>query len=707
MRKRFMALFMSVAIGVLSIGLAGFNVNTAYANSLFSADKSSTTIVYPNPQIKANVPGERPTPQEDMFIYANYDFLKNKELKPGYSNYTALSEVAEQTQADTKKLLTKEYAEASDSQYVKMVYEMYSRYMDMDARNKSGWTTIIPYIEKIEQAKTVEDIFALAEENKLIRDRVLSVNLQVTIDSKNTPNMIASMQAPSLNLDDSAEYKKRTELGDIYYNAYHTLYNKLLLKYGYSEAEAAKMIENEYKWEEKLSEYIYPTEVSYRADYRELIYNCFTKDELIALMNGYPIERVLKMYNKADIEKVLIDQPEYFKALGTLYTDENIEMIKAEGNIDAIESVGVTKGERGAAYIAQKFDLETSETWCQVFDTFLTAAKIATLRNDISDREKAQKLLADDIAATEKLMTTYIAEADGVQQTAEEMTCAHHRANVMFNIMRGGFFADNGKINTPDLIEFVRNRNREKGDKLEKVLSAYKGKNSVEKADLEKAVDESGDLQLKRLFMEYMPVIFSRRHGDPSRPWNKFNIKLNDYQGNPILNYEGNWRDIFQNWEALAMSYPAYIKNIAAKFVNAMTIDGFNPYRISRDGIDWECPEPDNPWAQYGYWGDHQVIYLQKLLEQWNAIDHDNLLASLDEKLYTSSNVPYRIKSYKDLCKNPRDSVAFDKELSDKLIADSAKFGTDRKLFTDSEGQPELVSLTAKLLQIIIAKMAN
>ncbi len=208
MRKRFMALFMSVTIGVLSIGLAGFNVNTAYANSLFSADKSSTTIVYPNPQIKANVPGERPTPQEDMFIYANYDFLKNKELKPGYSNYTALSEMAEQTQADTKKLLTKEYAEASDSQYVKMVYEMYSRYMDMDARNKSGWATIIPYIEKIEQAKTVEDIFALAEENKIIRDRVLSVNLQVTIDSKNTPNMIAAMQAPSLNLDDSAEYKK-------------------------------------------------------------------------------------------------------------------------------------------------------------------------------------------------------------------------------------------------------------------------------------------------------------------------------------------------------------------------------------------------------------------------------------------------------------------------------------------------------------------
>jgi methionyl-tRNA synthetase len=57
------------------------------------------------------------------------------------------------------------------------------------------------------------------------------------------------------------------------------------------------------------------------------------------------------------------------------------------------------------------------------------------------------------------------------------------------------------------------------------------------------------------------------------------------------------------------------LKGMIAKFLNATTADGYNPYRITRDGIEWEVPEPDNPWSNIGYWSDHQIIYLQKLLE--------------------------------------------------------------------------------------------
>jgi hypothetical protein len=62
--------------------------------------------------------------------------------------------------------------------------------------------------------------------------------------------------------------------------------------------------------------------------------------------------------------------------------------------------------------------------------------------------------------------------------------------------------------------------------------------------------------QLRRLAGEYLPITFGRRHGDPSRPWNQFAIRLKDEYGNDLLSYEGNWRDIFQNWEALALSFP-------------------------------------------------------------------------------------------------------------------------------------------------------
>ncbi len=63
---------------------------------------------------------------------------------------------------------------------------------------------------------------------------------------------------------------------------------------------------------------------------------------------------------------------------------------------------------------------------------------------------------------------------------------------------------------------------------------------------------ESGDADLIRLCYEYLPLTFSRRHGDPSRPWNHFSINLKKADGSPNLDYQGNWRDIFQNWEPLA-----------------------------------------------------------------------------------------------------------------------------------------------------------
>ena len=415
--------------------------------------------------------------------------------------------------------------------------------------------------------------------------------------------------------------------------------------------------------------------------------------------------------DKAEPSEALLANTACFTVEGKVYLSENSvkEFFENSGNISKLTKIHVLKGERPSCYLAKEINLEATSkiSWEQVFNTFLSAAQIEVLKKEVQNKENFRKSVLSDIKSTDALMTTYLSESDGIQSSAQEMTCLHHRANVMFNIMRGGFLADSGKINGSDFIKFVSQRNKSKVDEAKKALGELAEKNSVLQNQIREKIESTKDSQLKRLFLEYMPVIFSRRHGDPSRPWNIFNIILNDKDGNPILNYEGNWRDIFQNWEALAWSYPSYVKNMSAKFLNAMTADGFNPYRINRAGIDWECPEPENPWAQYGYWGDHQVIYLEKLLELLEKVNKQELLSSLDEEIYTSSNIPYRIKSYKEICANPRSTILFDKELSKKLKAESELYGSDKKLLQGKDGQPYLLSLTAKLLQIVIAKSAN
>ena len=121
------------------------------------------------------------------------------------------------------------------------------------------------------------------------------------------------------------------------------------------------------------------------------------------------------------------------------------------------------------------------------------------------------------------------------------------------------------------------------------------------RSDFLERIASPGDPDLERLGIEYLPLTFSRRHGDPSRPWNRFNIRLRDEQGKRVLSHEGNWRDIFQNWEALCLSHPEFFESIVAKFVNASTMDGYNPYRVTSAGIDWEVPDHEDPWSSIGY----------------------------------------------------------------------------------------------------------
>jgi len=138
---------------------------------------------------------------------------------------------------------------------------------------------------------------------------------------------------------------------------------------------------------------------------------------------------------------------------------------------------------------------------------------------------------------------------------------------------------------------------------------------------------------------------------------------INELDGSKILDYEGNWRDIFQNWEALAHSFPEFTENMIHKFLNASTFDGYNPYRITKDGFDWETIEPDNPWSYIGYWGDHQIIYLLKLLELFETHSPHKFEHLLNKQLFVYANVPYKIKNYNDILKNPKDTIIFDSKL--------------------------------------------
>ena len=226
--------------------------------------------------------------------------------------------------------------------------------------------------------------------------------------------------------------------------------------------------------------------------------------------------------------------------------------------------------------------------------------------------------------------------------------------------------------------------------------------------EIQKIAYNSDDKNFRRLCLEYMPLKFSRRHGDPSRPWNKFSINtISEIDGSKILDYEGNWRDIFQNWEALAHSFPEFIESMIHKFLNATTFDGYNPYRVTKDGFDWETIEPDDPWSYIGYWGDHQIIYLLKFLEFINNHKPDKLESFFTKDLFVYANVPYKIKPYQDLLKNPKDTIIFDEDLDLKIHQEREQLGADGALLRDENRFIVKANFVEKILATSLAKLSN
>lgn len=368
----------------------------------------------------------------------------------------------------------------------------------------------------------------------------------------------------------------------------------------------------------------------------------------------------------------------------------------------------LNRGQRGAYWLEAQVKLSAGERreWIQVLDCELDAAEITKRVKELDvDPELGKSKIEAEITRNSEELWDIIAGADAFQDSNDRMNQLHHTANVLFNSMRGGVFLKNYEINGNDLRSQINSANPKLYEVHKENLIPLRG--WVEYRKCRSMIEALKDSDLLRIFLEYLPITFSRRHGDPSRPWNKFKIRTHDECGNPILAYQGNWRDIFQNWEALCISYPNFLEHVVVKFLNTSTMDGYNPYRVFNGSFDWEEVDPEDPFSGIGYWGDHQIIYLLRLLEAIRA--HDPLILDkwLNQAIFVFANVPYRIKPLKDIFKNPRSTIIFDTKLSRSIRIRGKAEGYDGLLLKDNSDRTYKTNLFEKLLIPVLVKLSN
>jgi hypothetical protein len=393
---------------------------------------------------------------------------------------------------------------------------------------------------------------------------------------------------------------------------------------------------------------------------------------------------------------------------------ENVKHLLSSSQLNAfrkgldLKEESDVKAEKGAYFFNAEITLPANgkKEWMLVADINQNASQIIALAKAITHDGDLISKVKEDIENGTRALVKLNAGADGFQLTSDPLRDTRHFANAMFNIMRGGIFDNNYQIEKRDLENYLAKANKMVFESHKESLNALSSRFPV--STIKEYASNSDDTDLKRLLYEYLPLKFSRRHGDPSRPWNHFSINTrNEHDGSKVLDYAGNWRDIFQNWEALAHSYPGFIDGMTFKFLNASTFDGYNPYRVTKHGLDWERIEADDPWSYIGYWGDHQIIYLLKFLE-FSEDHHPGKLASyFTEDVFVYANVPYRIKAYADILKNPKDTIDFDHHLDQSIGKRWSELGADAALLQNKQGTIHHVNFIEKILATVLAKISN
>ena len=180
---------------------------------------------------------------------------------------------------------------------------------------------------------------------------------------------------------------------------------------------------------------------------------------------------------------------------------------------------------------------EESHEWILVADINQGPSDVPATVNKLGSGNIMQDVLEDVQKGTRRLINL-VGQSDGIQHTGNRLKSARHFSNTLFNIMRGGIFPNGYDVQVKDFSDFIARWNRKVYHRNLGLISGLSDE-FVDYRELLSYAGEHDDDDFLRLVYEYLPLTFSRRHGDPSRPWNKFSIDVKTGKGEQRLQLPG------------------------------------------------------------------------------------------------------------------------------------------------------------------------
>jgi putative endopeptidase len=289
-------------------------------------------------------------PGDDFFAYVNGKWVRENPIPAEFSRFGAFDILGEKSTSDVKRLVDDLVAaDPAPGTPERRIVDAYLAYENTAGIEAAGLTPAQPYLARIQEASSLEELAALFPQPGFSG----LVSAGVTVDSKDPDNYIVSVGFDGLGLPDRDYYLVDNERNREIQAEYRKYLALMLGKAGYASPEA--VAEQVYGFEHKVAELEWARQALRN---RDLTYNKLTRDELVALAPQFPLETVLR--------GAKFDNVQHFLASQLPPTDEEIETL----GLDADYLAGIGGGLPAMMKLLTETPLDTLKAFMAV--QFLT-----------------------------------------------------------------------------------------------------------------------------------------------------------------------------------------------------------------------------------------------------------------------------------------------------------------------------------------------
>ena len=265
--------------------------------------------------------------KDDFYYAVNHDWLRDAKFKPGMATEASFLDASWIVQDRCLSFLADENLTGDDADLIQNYYELY---LDWDGRNAAGVMPIKPFVDSLMEISSLDDMteFLLTEENYKYGTFLIPVGLSTYAEDSTLYEV--AIRKPNLLLGDAAEYTELTPNGERTKAYREGVASYMLGRFGMSDKEIEDTLAKAWAFDEKLSKFQKTVLEQYDPSYLKESVNMVTMEEIEAMSPDFPLPEYLEKFGWAESKLLDVEWPEAIEGLNSLYTEENLEELKAE-----------------------------------------------------------------------------------------------------------------------------------------------------------------------------------------------------------------------------------------------------------------------------------------------------------------------------------------------------------------------------------------